>query len=88
MTLRHDSRLRHIGVGRAHAGERVVMLVADLDVRIINADSGELLRRLRLDPTRDYQPLVPARPVSDVSRHLSPMSRDITLVGRGGFEPP
>ena len=56
VTLRHDSRLLHIGVGRAHAGTRVLLLVADLDVRIVN-DDGELLRQLTIDPGRDYQPL-------------------------------
>jgi transposase InsO family protein len=56
VTLRHDSRLHHIKVGRRHAGKRVVMLVAGLDVRIVRAD-GELLRELVLDPSRDYQPM-------------------------------
>jgi hypothetical protein len=31
-------------------------LVQDLDVRIINAATGELIRELTIDPTRDYQP--------------------------------
>jgi transposase InsO family protein len=56
VTLRHDSRLRHIQVGRRHAGTRVLMLVAGLDVRVVSED-GELLRELVLDPTRDYQPM-------------------------------
>jgi hypothetical protein len=34
----------------------VLMLVQDLDVRIINAATGELIRVLTIDPTRDYQP--------------------------------
>jgi len=34
----------------------VIVLIADLDIRIINATTGELLRQLTLDPTRDYQP--------------------------------
>ena len=55
VTLRYRSRLLHIGVGRAHAGARVLLLVADLDVRIIT-DDGELLRHLTIDPTKDYQP--------------------------------
>jgi transposase InsO family protein len=55
VTLRHNSRLHHIGVGRAHRNERVLILVADLDVRIVNGD-GEVLRHLTLDPSRDYQP--------------------------------
>ena len=56
LTLRHAGRLHHIGVGRTHADTRVLMLIADLDIRIITADTGQLLRTLELDPTRDYQP--------------------------------
>src|SRR4051812_43774802 len=32
------------------------MLIADLDIRVVDAATGELLRELVLDPTRDYQP--------------------------------
>ena len=53
-TLRYRSKLCHIGIGRAHAGTRVLLLVADLNVRIITQD-GELLRQLTIDPTKDYQ---------------------------------
>jgi transposase InsO family protein len=55
VTLRHGTRLHHIGVGHAHKGKRVVLLVKGLDVRVISLD-GELLRHLTLDPDRDYQP--------------------------------
>lgn len=55
ITLRHDSRLHHIGIGRKHAGTRVVVLVADLEIRVLT-EEGELLRELTLDPSRDYQP--------------------------------
>ena len=56
VTLRHNGRLHHIGIGRAHAGTRVLLLVQDLDIRVINAGTGELLRELILNPDRDYQP--------------------------------
>jgi transposase InsO family protein len=56
VTLRHAGKLHHIGVGRAHAGTRVLLLVQDLHIRIINADTGELFRELTLNPDRDYQP--------------------------------
>ena len=55
VTLRHRTRLHHIGVGRDRKGTRVLLLVDGLDVRVISLD-GELLRHLTLDPTRDYQP--------------------------------
>ena len=55
VTLRHRTRLHHLGVGRAHAGKRVIMLIDGLDVRVLSED-GELLRHLTLDSTRSYQP--------------------------------
>jgi transposase InsO family protein len=55
VTLRHDSKLLHIGIGRRYAGLRIHLYVADLDVRVTTFD-GELLRHFTLDPTRVYQP--------------------------------
>lgn len=56
VTLRHAGRLHHIGVGRTYAGTYVLLLVQDLGIRVIDAATGEVLRELILDPTRDYQP--------------------------------
>ncbi len=56
VTLRVNGRLHHIGIGVAHAQTPVLMLVQDLHIRVINAATGELLRDLILDPTRNYQP--------------------------------
>jgi transposase InsO family protein len=56
ITLRTGGRLHHIGIGRTYAGTRVLLLIQNLDIRILNAATGELLRELTLDPTRDYQP--------------------------------
>jgi hypothetical protein len=56
VTLRHAGRLHHIGIGRTHARTHVLILVQDLDIRVVHAATGELLRELTLDPTRDYQP--------------------------------
>lgn len=51
------TRLRHIGLGREHARRRVLALVADRYLRVIDADTGGLLRELTLDPAKDYQPM-------------------------------
>jgi hypothetical protein len=51
-----NGRLHHIGIGRTHAGTRVLLLVQDHHIRVIHAATGELLRELVLDPTSDYQP--------------------------------
>jgi transposase InsO family protein len=56
ITLRLAGRLHHIGVGRTHARTHVLMLICDLDVRILNAATGDLIRQLTIDPTRNYQP--------------------------------
>ena len=55
ISLRRGGRMHHIGIGRSHAGIRVVLLINDLDIRVVNIATGELLRALRLDPSRDYQ---------------------------------
>ena len=54
VTLRYRSKLHHIGIGRAHKGKRVLLLVCDLDVRVID-ECGDILRHLTLDPSVDYQ---------------------------------
>jgi transposase InsO family protein len=56
ITLRVAGRLHHIGVGRTYTGTRVLVLVQDLNIKIINAATGEPIRQLTLDPIRDYQP--------------------------------
>ena len=56
VSLRYMSRLHHIGLGTAHKGRAVKLLVADQNVRVIDLN-GELIRELTLDPSRDYQPL-------------------------------
>jgi hypothetical protein len=55
ITLRHGGTLYSIGIGRTHARTRVIVLVQDLDIRIIDAATGELLRELVLDTTQRYQ---------------------------------
>jgi transposase InsO family protein len=58
ITIRHKGRLHHIGLGRRHAGQTVAVLIAGRDIRVLN-DTGELIRELVLDPTRDYQAQTP-----------------------------
>jgi transposase InsO family protein len=55
VTLRYQSKLRHLGIGRRYAGTRVMLLVADQEVRVLN-DNGELLAEFTINPTKDYQP--------------------------------
>lgn len=55
VTLRYRSDLLHIGVGRAHNGRSVLLLVKNRDVRVLTLD-GDLIRQLTIDPSRNYQP--------------------------------
>ena len=55
VTIRYKSKLHHIGMGRALAGMRIVLLVAGRNIRVIDRD-GRLLRDFELDPNRNYQP--------------------------------
>jgi transposase InsO family protein len=70
LSLRLNGQLHHIGVGTEHARTQVLKLVDDLHVRIINAATGELLRELTIDPTRDYQPL--GRPPGPKPKNRNP----------------
>jgi len=56
ITLRYKSRLYHVFVGRKYNKSRVLVLVADLDIRVLKTN-GELIRHLTLDPERAYQGL-------------------------------
>ena len=56
VTLRHASQLHHIGIGLEHAGTRIRMLINNLNILIINIETGEILRDFQLDPTRKHQP--------------------------------
>ncbi len=59
VTLRHAGRLHHIGVGRTHARTPIILLIHDLQIRVVDATTGELLRELVLNPDIDYQPQQP-----------------------------
>ena len=63
MTVRYLSQLRHIGLGKVHAGQPVRLLIADAYVRVVGED-GSLLRELTIDPSRDYQPRLDSSPMS------------------------
>jgi transposase InsO family protein len=73
VSLRYDSRLYKIGLGRAHTGRSVKLLIADQEIRVIDLE-GQLIRELTLDPSRCYQPISPVYDVDDVPTHVSGMS--------------
>jgi len=54
VSLRLNGQMHHIGVGRTHFRTHVVILIHDLEVRIVHASTGELLRELTIDPSKTY----------------------------------
>ena len=56
ITIRYNSRLHHIGLSKHLRGTNVIVLINDRDIRVLHRDTGKLIRKLQLDPTRDYQP--------------------------------
>ncbi|HSL58982.1 MAG TPA: IS481 family transposase [Acidimicrobiales bacterium] len=54
VSLRVNAQLHHIGLGRTLDQTPVILLIDDLDVRVIHATTGELLRALTIDPNRRY----------------------------------
>ena len=66
VSLRLNGQMHHIGVGRTHWRTHVVVLVHDLEVRVVHASTGELLRELTIDPSKTYHgtgaPKGPTRP--------------------------
>jgi transposase InsO family protein len=54
ITLRVGGVLHHIGVGRHLHGTPILMLIDDLEVRVIHATTGEIIRTLTIDPNRRY----------------------------------
>ena len=55
ITWRYRGEMYSIGIGRTHTGTRVIVLSQDLEIRIIDAVTGELLRELVLDTSKRYQ---------------------------------
>ena len=52
VTLRVNGKMHHIDVGRTHARTHAILLIQDLDVRVVNAVTGELLREPRGTPRK------------------------------------
>jgi transposase InsO family protein len=54
VSLRIAGHLHHIGLGRPLDGTRVILLIDHLDVRIIHAATGEIIRALTINPEHRY----------------------------------
>ncbi len=54
VTLRVDGNLHHIGLGQPLNRTPIIMLIHGYDIRVIHAATGELIRRLTINPHLRY----------------------------------
>jgi hypothetical protein len=54
ITLRHASRLHHLGIGAAHRGRHVLAIVDEAEITVVALDTGEVLSTHRIEPERNY----------------------------------
>ena len=53
-SLRIHGAMHHTGLGRHLHQTPIIMLIDDLDVRVIHANTGEIIRTLTINPDRRY----------------------------------
>jgi transposase InsO family protein len=54
VSLRRAGRMHHLGIGAAHIGAHILMLIDEHHVQVINPATGEHLSSHNIDPTRGY----------------------------------
>lgn len=54
LTLRHGSRLHHLGIGRTHAGTPVLLLVTTTTVTVISKTGHHVLSSHHIDADKNY----------------------------------
>jgi transposase InsO family protein len=70
VTLRINGTLHHIGLGRHLHRTPILMLIDDLDVRVIHATTGQIIRTLTINPNRRYHGT--GRPIGGPRRPYGP----------------
>lgn len=58
-TLRYAGKLLHLGIGRAHTGATIIILIHANNTIVINKTTGEIIAEHTIDPTHNYQPKKP-----------------------------
>ena len=56
ITLRYAGKLKHLGIGRAHNRQRIILLVNGPNAIAINKTTREIIAEYTIDPTKNYQP--------------------------------
>jgi transposase InsO family protein len=75
ITIRYAGRLRHLGIGRAHAGTPVILLLNGADTLVTTRGTSELLAEHTIDPAKDYQPQKRQKPLPKERLHVNDDAR-------------
>ena len=62
VTLRYLGKLRHLNVGWKYMGQTILLYIVDDHVDVVTPE-GELVGEITLNPEKNYQPIVRARPL-------------------------
>lgn len=54
VSIRRAGRMHHLGIGRTHAGKRILAITDETTVTVTHLDTGEILSEHHIDPTRGY----------------------------------
>lgn len=54
ITIRHASKLHHLGIGRTHTKKRVLAITDPTTITVIELDTGEILSTHNIEPTKTY----------------------------------
>lgn len=54
ISIRRAGRMHHLGIGTAHQGKRALVILDDTTATVIELETGEILTRHTIDPTRTY----------------------------------
>lgn len=55
VTIRYAGQMRHLGIGRPHAGAPVLILIHNRDVTVSNMNTSEIIAEFTIDPAKNYQ---------------------------------
>ncbi len=56
ISIRYAGKLRHLGIGRAWANTRVLLLICSNQTMVIDRTAGEIIAEHTIDPNKNYQP--------------------------------
>lgn len=68
ISLRYGGKLHHLGIGRAHAKKRAIILIHGTNTIVINRTTGTIIAEHTIDTNRTYHPKHKPEPLPDTPR--------------------